>query len=62
MTAIHQPPAEALAGMREVARVSTSLSDEDLAQFLSWAVATYGSGLAAQGGGEWLTIYAPSRG
>jgi hypothetical protein len=47
--------------MREVARVSTSLSDEELAQFLSWAEATYGSGLAAQGGGEWLTIYAPSR-
>lgn len=59
------PPAPALAGMREVVRVAAGphlTVDEQLAPLLAWAEATYGPGLAAQGDGQWLTLYAPAPG
>jgi hypothetical protein len=58
-TALQKPPAPALIGMHEVARVSSPITDEDLELFLNWAEATFGEGSAAHGDGTWITIYAP---
>lgn len=57
------PPAPALRGWHEVARVAAGplLVDERLGPLLAWAEATYGPGLAARGDGRWLTLYAPPR-
>lgn len=46
--------------MREVARVSTPISDEELQRFVTVAESIYGPDLAAQGDQKWLTLYAPS--
>jgi len=61
VTAVHEPPVGVLAGMREVARVSTPISDADLEQFVAWAETTFGDDLVAHGDAHWLTLYAPRK-